>query len=50
MPRKKAPGPDGISSELIQAGQLTTQEMTIRLIQKIWETAEIPEKLNLANI
>ena len=50
MPKKKAPGPDGVTAELIQAGGIPAQEMTANIIQKIWETADIPHKLNKAYI
>ena len=34
MPKKKAPGPDGITAELITAGGQPAKEMTDRLIKK----------------
>jgi len=46
MPKRKAPGPDGLTAELITAGGLPAKEMTNRLIKEIWKTAEIPRKLN----
>ena len=46
MPKKKAPGPDGITAELITAGGQPAKEMTDRLIKNMWETAEIPRRLN----
>ena len=46
MPKKKAPGPDGITAELITEGGQPAKEMTDRLIKNMWETAEIPRRLN----
>ena len=50
MPKGKAPGPDRITAELIQIGGTPAIEMTTRLLKKIWKTAEIPHRLNEANI
>ena len=50
MPNKKAPGPDGITAELIRQGGQITEQMTIKLIEHIWETADIPSEMNRAHI
>ena len=50
MPNRKAPGPDGITAELIRQGGQTAEQMTIKLVEHIWSTAEIPQDLNMAHI
>ena len=50
MPNKKAPGPDGITIELIRQGGQITEQMTTKLIEHIWETADIPSEMNRAHI
>ena len=50
MPDRKAPGPDGITAELIKKGGHPAEEMTTQLIQHIWETADIPQTMNSAYI
>ena len=50
LPKKKAPGPDGLTAELLRCGGQPTEEMTIRLIKNIWKHADTPSQLNEAHI
>ena len=50
MPSRKAPGPDWLTAELLKAGNKSAAEMTVKLVQTIWKTAEIPVELSKANI
>ena len=46
----KAPGPDNICTEAIQAGGKAAAAMTHKLIKHIWETKQVPEDLGRATI
>ena len=42
LPNKKAPGPDGIAAELLKKGSTMAVEMTVALVQHVWETKDVP--------
>jgi len=39
---RKAPGPDGMTAELLKHGGIAGLEMTVRLVQLIWEQQIVP--------
>ena len=50
LPKKKARDPDGIAAELLQEGGEITKAMTVKLVQHIWQSQEIPSELSQALI
>ena len=38
LPMRKAPGPDGMTAELLKYGGKVTWEMTVRLVQLVWKS------------
>ena len=50
LPNEKAPGPDGITAELLKQGREAAVAMTVELVQHIWKTQDIPDDLAKASI
>ena len=50
LPMRKAPGPDGMTAELLKYGGNVTWEMTVRLVQLIWRQQNMPRQMCQANI
>ena len=46
----KAPGPDGIPSEIFKVGGEALTEQLVSLFQLFWETGDVPRDLKDANI
>ena len=50
LAKDKAPGPDNLCAEVLQAGGKAAAAMTHQLIKHIWETKTVPEELGRATI
>ena len=50
LPMRKAPGPDGMTAELLKHGGAVAYEMTVRLVQLIWGQQNMPRQMCQANI
>jgi hypothetical protein len=50
MAKGKAPGPDGITADLIKNGGKPALEITIRLVQHLWRAQKMPQALSKAHI
>ena len=50
LKRKKACGPDQITAELLQGAGSVGEQMTVKLIQRIWQEGRVPAAMKLANV